>query len=124
MSLLGLPLTCQICSEKVIYFIILGLKSYRPSSPFTFFFLFIQLPPARSLSLFIFIDTLLYTMTTEEVTNIVVHPVPSRLLDPKQCPTPHVSSMEQYRSMWKESVEDSDKFFGNVNKNLYRFSLC
>ncbi|CEG67615.1 Putative Acetyl-coenzyme a synthetase [Rhizopus microsporus] len=57
-------------------------------------------------------------MTTEEVTNIVVHPVPSRLLDPKQCPTPHISSMEQYRSMWKESVEDSDKFFGNLARDL------
>ncbi|CEJ00764.1 Putative Acetyl-coenzyme a synthetase [Rhizopus microsporus] len=57
-------------------------------------------------------------MTTEEVTNVVVHPVPSRLLDPKQCPTPHISSMEQYRSMWKESVEDSDKFFGNLARDL------
>lgn len=123
MSLLGLPLTCQICSEKVIYFIILGLKSYRPSSPFTFFFFSFNFPPLV-LSFLFFIDTLLYTMTTEEVTNVVVHPVPSRLLDPKQCPTPHISSMEQYRSMWKESVEDSDKFFGNVNKTFYCFSLC
>lgn len=124
MSLLGLPLTCQICSEKVIYFIILGLKSYRPTSSFTFFSFHSTSPRSFSLFFFFFIDTLLYTMTTEEVTNIVVHPVPSRLLDPKQCPTPHISSMEQYRSMWKESVEDSDKFFGNVNKNLYCFLLC
>lgn len=45
---------------------------------------------------------------------IITHPVPSRLLDPKQCPTPHVNSMEQYRAMWKESVEQPDQFFGNV----------
>jgi acetyl-CoA synthetase len=45
---------------------------------------------------------------------VAVHPVPSRLLDPNQCPTPYVSSMEQYRSMWKQSVEDPNTFFGNV----------
>lgn len=49
---------------------------------------------------------------------IMTHPVPSRLLDPKQCPTPHVNSMEQYRAMWKESIEQPDKFFGNVIYSL------
>lgn len=48
------------------------------------------------------------------VPEIITHPVPSRLLDASQCPTPHVNSMEQYREMWKESVEQPDKFFGNV----------
>lgn len=47
-----------------------------------------------------------------------IHPVPSRLLDPSQCPTPHVNSMEQYRSMWKESVEEPNLFFGNVQKKI------
>lgn len=53
--------------------------------------------------------------TAEQVPEAATYPVPSRLLDPKQCPTPHVSSMEQYRAMWKESVEQPDKFFGNVS---------
>lgn len=51
----------------------------------------------------------------EKLPEIITHPVPSRLLDSKQCPTPHVNSMEQYRSMWKESVEEPEKFFGNVS---------
>lgn len=45
---------------------------------------------------------------------VKTHPVPARLLDDKQCPTPYVSSLDQYRSMWKESVEQPEKFFGNV----------
>ncbi|KAG1151597.1 hypothetical protein G6F37_010767 [Rhizopus arrhizus] len=49
---------------------------------------------------------------------VAVHPVPSRLLDPNQCPTPYVSSMEQYRSMWKQSVEDPNTFFGNLAREL------
>jgi acetyl-CoA synthetase len=53
--------------------------------------------------------------STDQVPEIATYPVPSRLLDPKQCPTPHVNSMEQYRAMWKESVEQPDKFFGNVS---------
>lgn len=49
-----------------------------------------------------------------QVPEIITHPVPARFLDPQQCPTPHVNSMEQYRAMWKESVEEPNKFFGNV----------
>jgi acetyl-CoA synthetase len=49
------------------------------------------------------------------MTEIKVHPVPARLLDPAQCPTPHVTSLEQYREMWKQSVEKPDEFFGNVS---------
>lgn len=44
-----------------------------------------------------------------------IHPVPSRLLDPAQCPTPYVNSFDQYKTMWKESVEQPEKFFGNVS---------
>jgi hypothetical protein len=44
-----------------------------------------------------------------------IHHVPSRLLDPAQCPTPFVNSFDQYKAMWKESVEQPDKFFGNVS---------
>ncbi|KAI9247825.1 acetyl-coenzyme A synthetase [Sporodiniella umbellata] len=47
-----------------------------------------------------------------------IHPIPSRLLDPAQCPVPHINSMEQYRAMWKESVEQPDIFFGNLAREL------
>ncbi|GAA5798520.1 acetyl-coenzyme A synthetase [Helicostylum pulchrum] len=53
-----------------------------------------------------------------QVPEIITHPVPSRLLDSKQCPTPHVNSMEQYRAMWTESVEEPNKFFGNLAREL------
>ena len=48
---------------------------------------------------------------------VTTHPVPARLLDPAQCPTPHVSSLEQYKAMWTESVDQPEKFFGNVSLN-------
>ncbi|KAI8890230.1 acetyl-coenzyme A synthetase, partial [Backusella circina FSU 941] len=51
-------------------------------------------------------------------TEIKVHPVPARLLDSKQCPTPHVSSLEQYREMWKQSVENPNEFFGDLARDL------
>ncbi|GAN03600.1 acetate--CoA ligase [Mucor ambiguus] len=54
----------------------------------------------------------------DKLPEIITHPVPSRLLDSKQCPTPHINSMEQYRSMWKESVEEPNKFFGNLARDL------
>ncbi|KAI9366238.1 acetyl-coenzyme A synthetase [Pilaira anomala] len=60
------------------------------------------------------VDTPVENQTPE----IITHPVPSRLLDPKQCPTPHVNSMEQYRTMWKESVDEPNKFFGNLAREL------
>ena len=50
-------------------------------------------------------------MTAEQ---IAAHPVPQRLLDESKCPKPHVSSLEQYKSMWQESVDEPEKFFGNV----------
>ncbi|KAI8975141.1 acetyl-coenzyme A synthetase [Mycotypha africana] len=49
---------------------------------------------------------------------VVVHPVPSRLLDSQQCPTPHITSMDEYRRMWKESVEEPEKFFGNLARDI------
>lgn len=52
------------------------------------------------------------TMTEEEV---ITHPVPSRLLDSSKYPVPHINSLDKYKSMWKESVEDPEKFFGNVS---------
>lgn len=67
-------------------------------------------------------------MTTDP---IPVHPVPARLLDASKNPVPHVNSLEQYKAMWKESVENPDQFFGKVKyiitvrgDNIHRFSLC
>ncbi|KAI8891217.1 acetyl-coenzyme A synthetase [Backusella circina FSU 941] len=59
-------------------------------------------------------------MTVDQ--NIITHPVPERLLDATQCPVPHVNSMEQYKAMWKESVEQPDKFFGNLARELLTWS--
>lgn len=53
-------------------------------------------------------------MTAGEQVDIVTHPVPERLLSDK-CPTPHIASLEAYRELWKESVENPDKFFGDVS---------
>ncbi|KAI8143342.1 acetyl-coenzyme A synthetase [Fennellomyces sp. T-0311] len=53
---------------------------------------------------------------------VTTHPVPARLLDPKQCPKPHVSSLEQYKAMWTESVEQPEKFFGNLARELLSWS--
>lgn len=49
------------------------------------------------------------TTTTDQVQT---HPVPKRLLNN---PVPHVSSLDQYKAMWKESTENPDQFFGNVS---------
>ncbi|KAL0078646.1 acyl-activating enzyme [Phycomyces blakesleeanus] len=54
--------------------------------------------------------------------DIVTHPVPKRLLNSAECPTPHVNSLEQYKSMWKESVEQPEKFFGNLGRELLSWS--
>ncbi|KAI8372992.1 acyl-activating enzyme [Radiomyces spectabilis] len=50
--------------------------------------------------------------------HIVTHPVPERLLNASECPTPYVTSVEQYQKMWKESVEQPDVFFGNLAREL------
>lgn len=47
------------------------------------------------------------------------YPVPSRLLG-KDVPTPFVNSIEQYKTMWQESVDHPNTFFGNVSSP----SLC
>ncbi|GAA5816910.1 hypothetical protein MFLAVUS_010445 [Mucor flavus] len=59
---------------------------------------------------------------TVEHANTTCHPVPKRLLDASQNPTPHVDSMEKYKSMWTESVEKPDKFFGNLARELLTWS--
>ncbi|KAI9301978.1 acetyl-coenzyme A synthetase [Cunninghamella echinulata] len=59
-------------------------------------------------------------MTTGEE-EIITHPVPERLLSSK-CPTPHIDSLDTYRKLWKESVEDPDKFFGDRARELLTWS--
>ncbi|KAI8086332.1 acetyl-coenzyme A synthetase [Halteromyces radiatus] len=58
-------------------------------------------------------------MTAQE--EIPTHPVPERLLS-SACPTPHVDSLDTYRKLWKESVEDPDKFFGDRARELLTWS--
>ncbi|KAJ8663621.1 acetyl-coenzyme A synthetase [Lichtheimia ornata] len=58
-------------------------------------------------------------MTADQVP---VHPVPERLANAQECPKPFVSSLEQYRSMWQESVDHPDKFFGNLANELLSWS--
>lgn len=59
-------------------------------------------------------------MTVETTTPVAdkVFPVPQRLLSGKGVPTPFVSSFEQYKELWEESVNNPNKFFGNVNIDL------
>lgn len=52
-----------------------------------------------------------------------VYQVPPRLLNGKGLPKPHVSSFAQYKEMWEESVNQPDKFFGNVCSFLLLLSL-
>ena len=47
-----------------------------------------------------------------------VYPVPKRLLE-AGVPKPHVSSFNDYKKLWEESVNEPDKFFGKVRKSLY-----
>ena len=54
--------------------------------------------------------------------SVVTHPVPPRLLDSGKCPTPYIDSLEKYRAMWKESVEQPDLFFGKVS-SLIQYSM-
>ncbi|KAG2204580.1 hypothetical protein INT47_012639 [Mucor saturninus] len=49
------------------------------------------------------------------------YPVPPRLLG-KGVPTPFVNSMAQYKKMWEESVNDPNKFFGDMARELLQWS--
>ncbi|GAA5811026.1 hypothetical protein MFLAVUS_004455 [Mucor flavus] len=51
-----------------------------------------------------------------------VYQVPPRLLSGKGLPKPHVSSFAQYKEMWEESVNQPDKFFGNLARELLTWS--
>lgn len=61
-------------------------------------------------------------MTVQEVPAERIHQVPARLLSGKGVPKPHISSFEQYKTMWEESVNQPDKFFGNLARELLTWS--
>ncbi|KAG0370268.1 acetyl-coenzyme A synthetase [Gamsiella multidivaricata] len=54
----------------------------------------------------------------EDQIDDVLFPVPARLLDPAQCPEPYISSMKQYREMYRQSIEEPDQFFGKLATEL------
>ncbi|KAI9320751.1 acetyl-coenzyme A synthetase [Dichotomocladium elegans] len=57
-------------------------------------------------------------MAADHPEEIPTHPIPKRLLDASKCPMPFVSSRAQYQAMWKESIDQPEKFFGNMAKEL------
>lgn len=52
-----------------------------------------------------------------------LYPVPARLLDPAQCPEPYIKSVEQYREMYRQSIENPNEFFGKVRTTSMSCSL-
>ncbi|KAI8338515.1 acetyl-coenzyme A synthetase [Chlamydoabsidia padenii] len=60
-------------------------------------------------------------MTVADQEEIITHQVPERLLS-SSLPTPHVDSLDAYRKLWKESVEDPDKFFGDRAREMLAWS--
>ncbi|KAG0057334.1 acetyl-CoA synthetase [Gryganskiella cystojenkinii] len=57
-------------------------------------------------------------MSEEEI----LYPVPERLLDPSQCPEPYVKSVEQYKEMHRQSIENPNEFFGKLATELLSWS--
>ncbi|KAI9320820.1 acyl-activating enzyme [Dichotomocladium elegans] len=49
-------------------------------------------------------------------------PVPERLLSGGICPKPHVSSFEEYKALWEQSITNPDAFFGKLAKELLSWS--
>ncbi|KAF9896156.1 acetyl-CoA synthetase, partial [Lobosporangium transversale] len=51
-----------------------------------------------------------------------LYPVPQRLLDPAQCPEPYISSLQQYKELYQQSIEQPDEFFGKLATDLLTWS--
>ncbi|RKP34349.1 putative acetyl-CoA synthetase [Dimargaris cristalligena] len=68
------------------------------------------------------VDQFAHARPEGEVDPKPIHSVPARLLDPAQCPTPHITSMEQYRTMYDQSLNDPDTFWGNMARDLLHWS--
>ncbi|KAI9275543.1 acetyl-coenzyme A synthetase [Phascolomyces articulosus] len=50
-----------------------------------------------------------------------VYPVPQRLLGPG-VPKPHIASLDEYKKLWEESVNEPEKFFGKLGNELLTWS--
>ncbi|KAI7901706.1 acetyl-coenzyme A synthetase [Cokeromyces recurvatus] len=61
-------------------------------------------------------------MTVEiATTDDKVYPVPKRLFK-DDLPKPFISSFQEYKTKWEESVNDPNKFFGNLARELLSWS--
>ncbi|KAI8991337.1 acetyl-coenzyme A synthetase [Mycotypha africana] len=58
------------------------------------------------------------TLTADER----VYPVPERLLKDDHLPKPFISSFDEYKTMWQESVDHPQNFFGNLARELLTWS--
>ncbi|KAJ1907787.1 acetyl-coenzyme A synthetase 2 [Tieghemiomyces parasiticus] len=47
-----------------------------------------------------------------------IHPVPARLLDSAQAPTPHITDLAEYQRMHQQSLADPDTFWRNMAQDL------
>ncbi|CAO3645469.1 unnamed protein product [Mucor fragilis] len=61
-------------------------------------------------------------MTVESAPAEKVYPVPERLLAGGDIPKPFVSSFDEYKAKWEESVKEPTKFFGNLARELLTWS--
>ncbi|KAI9499589.1 acyl-activating enzyme [Zychaea mexicana] len=50
-----------------------------------------------------------------------IYPVPQRLLG-EGVPKPHISSIDDYKKLWEQSVNDPDSFFGKLATDLLSWS--
>ncbi|KAI8335989.1 acetyl-coenzyme A synthetase [Choanephora cucurbitarum] len=51
-----------------------------------------------------------------------LYPVPERLLNGANMPKPFISSFEEYKTKWEESVKNPDQFFGKLANELLTWS--
>ncbi|OBZ86091.1 Acetyl-coenzyme A synthetase [Choanephora cucurbitarum] len=51
-----------------------------------------------------------------------LYPVPERLLNGTNLPKPFISSFEEYKTKWEESVKNPDQFFGKLANELLTWS--
>jgi acetyl-CoA synthetase len=50
-------------------------------------------------------------MSTQEKT----YPVPERLQEASDLPTPFISSFDEYKELWQESIDNSSEFFAKAS---------
>ncbi|CAG8477541.1 9764_t:CDS:2 [Diversispora eburnea] len=47
-----------------------------------------------------------------------IHPIPSRLLNEKICPKPHIDSIQKYKELYEESIDNPDEFWARLAKEF------